>query len=76
MVCDDVERALEMVGAGAGVVLIVAPGHPPPVIPRGSPGRLAFFVGEADDPAVIGAAEDMDAELFGARAGDGPTIRG
>lgn len=61
MVVDDEQAAGEAVRAGRDVVLITA--GPDPA--RSGPGRLAVMIGDRRDPAVVAAAQEMDAELFG-----------
>lgn len=63
MVVDDERAAGEAVRAGRDVVLITAGGTPGPA--ASGPGRLAVMIGDRRDPAVVAAAQEMDAELFG-----------
>jgi hypothetical protein len=75
VVVDDLSQALDLIGQGRDVVLIVAPGDPAVHLSGRGPGRLAIFVGDPCSPEVRGAAEAMERELF-SRSGPGqPTIR-
>ena len=67
-VCFDVETAYLLLRRGAAVVLL---GQDAEAIGRAAPGmrdrgRVAIFVGDPGDAAVIESARAMAAELFGA----------
>ncbi len=62
MVTSDAAAAVEAVGSGECVVLVLPEGESPPR-PAG-PGRLAVMVGDRTDPAVVEAAGEMHRELF------------
>lgn len=63
-VVDTTAEADRRLRQGQKVVLLVDPAGEV-VHPRRDQGRLALFVGEADDPVVWAAAEVMAGELFG-----------
>lgn len=63
-VAGDLAEVGRLRAAGIHVVAVVAPGEPSPPA-EGGPGRLAVLVGDAGDPAVVAAAEEMALELFG-----------
>lgn len=68
MACSDRRDALDAVGRGEAVVLVVGADDPPVVVPAG-PGRMAVFVSdaarsEAEAPVIPGEALEMERELF------------
>jgi hypothetical protein len=66
IVVDGLEDALALASCGRSVVLIVDEHAGPLALERAGPGRIAIFVGPADDPATWQGAEEMAKELFGA----------
>jgi hypothetical protein len=67
VITDDLAAAGAALAAGRSVVLIVAADGP---VADPGPGRMAVMVGDAADPAVRAAAEEMERELFIGRAPD------
>jgi hypothetical protein len=65
VVVDDPDEAIRLVSEGRDVVLLLEGDEPPFGRLPASPGRLAVFVGSAEDPAAWEAARAMAAELFG-----------
>jgi hypothetical protein len=64
-VVDSAAEADRRLRQGHPVVLMVDPSAGPVVLPSRGQGRLALFVGEADDAGVRAAAAVMAEELFG-----------